>query len=142
MNAAFALSKSRDDAAVMFSTGLLEQMDADAVAAVATHEVAHIAHGDCPRKMLLLACAYGIGVPVILILLVMGAMMQSDEDWYMSTVMAWFTRVYVGVLIIASTLSMLRFSRAREFDADRLAAQLVSRDAMIKPARICRSCSL
>jgi|GEM_PF-4244673 len=43
---AFATGLSRNSSLVAFSTAILEQMDEKGLAAVAAHEVTHIANGD------------------------------------------------------------------------------------------------
>lgn len=131
---AFATGKSKKDSIVAFSSALLTQMDDPSVAGVAAHEIAHIANGD----MLTLALVQSVVNAVILLitlpmnLLKIAALLNENVGvlgyWLISIakIVATVVLVFLGNLVVKA------FSRHREFQADKLAASLVSKDYMIQ----------
>jgi len=107
---AFAMGQSQDNALLAFSQGAIEKLTKDQFDAVIAHELGHVANNDMERMTI----ARGIQGSLTWFLLFRG--LKKTARWI-------FTPV--------SELEILRFSRAREFSADNIAAQLVSPDAII-----------
>src|SRR5690606_32188929 len=129
---AFATGAFKNDALVAVSTGLLEGMTEEEVAAVLAHEVAHIANGD----MVTLTLIQGVvNTFVIFMARIVGyfvdrVLLKNERGvgigFYVS---AFICEIIFGIL--ASTI-VAWFSRQREYRADAgSAALLKSREPMI-----------
>ena len=128
---AFATGARRDNALVAVSTGLLNGMSQREAEAVLAHEVSHVANGD----MVTLTLIQGVvNTFVIVLARIVGNVVDRtifrSEDGrgpgYLVTVLA--AELVLGVL---ASLIVLRFSRQREFRADRGGARLAGIDNMI-----------
>lgn len=127
---AFATGKSRSDSMIGFSSAIVEKMDDDALAAVAAHEIAHIANGDMLTMTLMQSV---VNTVIMLIDLALYFMMDDRRDGVIAYLLKLVVRlVVVGFLMFLGNLLLLWFSRHREFKADKLAAELVKADAMVK----------
>ncbi|HWK63021.1 MAG TPA: protease HtpX [Eoetvoesiella sp.] len=123
---AFATGAFRNDALVAVSTGLLESMNEEEVAAVLGHEVAHIANGD----MITLTLIQGVvNTFVVFLARVVGyfvdrVVLKNDRDsigiGYYVTVIA--CEIIFGIL---ASVIVAWFSRRREYRADAGSAQLM-----------------
>jgi heat shock protein HtpX len=130
---AFATGATKKSSLVAFSSALLDNMDETAVAAVAAHEIAHIANGDMITMALVQSVVnsviYLITLPLTFI---KWAAFFSDQ---VSAGAFWFI-VFVRfvctvILLFLGSLVVKSFSRRREFKADQLAASLLAPSAMI-----------
>ena len=130
---AFATGAFKNDALVAVSTGLLESMTEEEVAAVLAHEVAHIANGD----MVTLTLIQGVvNTFVIFLSRIVGyfvdrVILKNERDvgigFYVS---AFVCELVFGVL---ASIIVAWFSRQREYRADAGSAQLLgSREPMIR----------
>jgi heat shock protein HtpX len=123
---AFATGAFRNNALVAVSTGLLESMNEEEVAAVLGHEVAHIANGD----MITLTLIQGVvNTFVVFLARVVGyfvdrVVLKNDRDsigiGYYVTVIA--CEIIFGIL---ASVIVAWFSRRREYRADAGSAQLM-----------------
>lgn len=130
---AFATGAFKNEALVAVSTGLLESMTEEEVAAVLGHEVAHIANGD----MITLTLIQGVvNTFVVFFARVVGyfvdrVLLKNERDvgvGYFVTVIA--CEIIFGVL---ASIIVAWFSRQREYRADAGAASLMgSREPMIR----------
>jgi heat shock protein HtpX len=130
---AFATGAFKNDALVAVSTGLLESMSEEEVAAVLGHEVAHVANGD----MVTLTLIQGVvNTFVIFLSRVVGyfvdrVLLKNDRGagvgFYVS---AFICEIIFGVL---ASIIVAWFSRQREYRADAGSAALLgSREPMIR----------
>jgi heat shock protein HtpX len=127
---AFATGRSPKHAAVAVNTGLLSILDKREVAGVVAHELAHIKHRDTLTMTIVatLAGALMTLVQIAQFSAIFGMGGNNDEDGVNPIVL--IAMMIVGP--IAATLVQMAVSRAREFEADRLAAQLTgSPDGLI-----------
>lgn len=131
---AFATGMSKNSALVAVSTGLLQQMDREQIAAVLGHEIGHVANGD----MVTLTLIQGVlNTLVILAARVVGRLVDSwlsgGRDNREGTGIGYFVSVMVLQLVFGLFASMIvmAFSRWREFRADAAGAKLAGRGAMI-----------
>jgi len=130
---AFATGMSRNHALVAVSTGLLQQMDRQQVAAVLGHEIGHVANGD----MVTLTLIQGVlNTLVIVAARIVGRLVDSwlsgGRDNREGGI-GYFVSVIVLQLVFGLFASMIvmAFSRWREFRADAAGARLAGRGAMI-----------
>lgn len=123
---AFATGANKNDALVAVSTGLLQTMNQEEVAAVLGHEVAHVANGD----MITLTLIQGVvNTFVVFFARVVGyfvdrVLLKNDRDgigpgYYVTVIVC---EIVFGVL---ASIIVAWFSRQREFRADEGAAQLM-----------------
>jgi heat shock protein HtpX len=127
---AFATGWNKNNALVAVSTGLLQRMNKDEVAAVLGHEIGHVANGD----MVTLALIQGVvNAFVMFFARIIGnfvdkAVFKNEHGpgiaFYITTFVA---EIVLGIL--ASTI-VAWFSRRREFRADEAGAALTSNAAM------------
>lgn len=130
---AFATGAFKNDALVAVSTGLLETMTEEEIAAVLAHEVAHIANGD----MVTLTLIQGVVNTFVVFLarvvgyLVDRVLLRNERDigiGYYVTVIA--CEIIFGV---AASMIVAAFSRRREYRADAGSAHLLgSREPMVR----------
>ncbi|MBE1159755.1 protease HtpX [Dyella acidiphila] len=130
---AFATGMTRNSALVAVSSGLLQQMDREQIAAVLGHEIGHVANGD----MVTLTLIQGVlNTLVILAARIVGRLVDS---WLSGgresrgSGIGYFVCVMVLQLVFGLFASMIvmAFSRWREFHADAAGAKLAGRGAMI-----------
>jgi heat shock protein HtpX len=132
---AFATGMTKNSALVAVSTGLLQQMDREQVAAVLGHEIGHVANGDMVTMTLIQGV---LNTLVILAARVVGRLVDSwlsggRDDNRGATGIGYFVTVMVLQLVFGLFASMIvmAFSRWREFHADAAGAKLAGRGAMI-----------
>ena len=118
---AFATGRSPRRAAVAVTEGLLIQCPPEEVRAVLAHELAHIRNRDILIGSVAAAIATGISF-VANMALFAGMFGGSDEDDGPSPVAALLMAVLAP---IAATILQMALSRSREFEADRVGAQLL-----------------
>jgi len=130
---AFATGAFRNDALVAVSTGLLESMTEEEVAAVLGHEVSHVANGD----MVTLTLIQGVvNTFVIFLARVVGyfvdrVVLKNDRGvglgYYLTVIVC---EIAFGIL---ASLIVAWFSRQREYRADAGSAHLLgAREPMIR----------
>ncbi len=130
---AFATGAFKNDALVAVSTGLLESMTEEEVAAVLGHEVAHVANGD----MITLTLIQGVvNTFVVFFARVVGyfvdrVLLKNERDigiGYYGTVIV--CEIVFGLL---ASIIVAWFSRQREYRADAGAAKLMgAREPMVR----------
>jgi heat shock protein HtpX len=130
---AFATGAFKNDSLVAVSTGLLESMSEEEVAAVLAHEVAHIANGD----MVTLTLIQGVvNTFVVFLARVVGYFIDRvvfknergiGPGYYITVLVC---EIIFGVL---ASIIVAWFSRQREYRADAGSAQLMgAREPMIR----------
>ncbi|MUK88628.1 protease HtpX [Ornithinibacillus sp. L9] len=125
---AFATGPSKKRSLVAVSSGLLEEMDDDAVEGVIAHEVAHVANGDMVTMTLL----QGVVNTFVVFLARIAAFAVSR---FVREDLAPIVH-FIAILIFQIAFSILgsivvnAYSRHREFHADRGGADLAGRDKM------------
>ena len=131
---AFATGMTKNSSLVAVSSGLLQQMDREQVAAVLGHEIGHVANGD----MVTLTLIQGVlNTLVILAARVVGSVVDSwlsgGRDNRGGSGIGYFVTVMVLQVVFGLFASMIvaAFSRWREFRADRAGATFAGRGAMI-----------
>jgi len=130
---AFATGKNREDSLIAFSSQLLCQMDEDAIAAVAAHELAHIANGDMVTMTMVQAAVNAVVLLVTLPVMALKvfAFFSEDFGWVEFIVVSVVKFIVVTVMLFLGNLIVKAFSRKREFEADKLAATILDPKRMI-----------
>jgi len=130
---AFATGPSKKRSLVAVSSGLLHELDADAVEAIIAHEVAHVANGDMVTMTLL----QGVVNTFVVFLSRIAAWAVSRFVKEEIAPIVHFVAVIVFQIAfsILGSLVVLAYSRHREFHADSGGAHLAGRDKMIHALR-------
>ncbi|MGF2618379.1 protease HtpX [Rossellomorea vietnamensis] len=136
---AFATGPSKKRSLVAVSSGLLREMDDDAVEGVIAHEVAHIANGDMVTMTLL----QGVVNTFVVFLARIAAWIASrfvKED--MAPIVHFIAVIVFQIVFsILGSLVVFAFSRYREFHADRGGADLAGKDKMVHALRMLKAYS-
>jgi len=117
---AFATGRSPEHGVVAVNEGLLQMLDDREVEGVIAHEIAHIKHRDTLTMAIVASLA---GAVMTLVNLAQWAAIFGSEEEDGPGLAELFVAALVAPL--AATLIQLGVSRAREFEADRMAAELV-----------------
>lgn len=124
---AFATGRSPKHGAVAVTTGLLDLLDYNELAAVIAHELGHIKN----RDTLISAVAATIAGAITLLAdmaqwaLLFGAPLRSDEEEHAGGLAGLVSGLLMIILApIAAVLIQLAISRTREFGADAAAARI------------------
>ncbi len=127
---AFATGPSKKRSLVALSTGLLDQMDQDAIEGVIAHEVAHIANGDMVTMTLLQGVVNTFVVFLSRIAAYIVANLVKREE--LSGIVHFIcVIVFQIVFSILGTIVVMAFSRYREYHADAGGAAYAGRDKMV-----------
>ena len=119
---AFATGRNEHTALVCVTNGLLTTLDRDEVRGVVAHEVAHVRHRDILIGSIAAAVATGISMLANMAMFASMFGGGSDDEDAPSPMAA---LVLALVAPVAATLMQMALSRSREFEADRLGAELV-----------------
>lgn len=131
---AFATEASKKKSLVAFSDNLLKKMDEDEIAAVAAHEISHIANGD----MITLSIVQSVVNALVLLVGIplyawqMSAIFNGRSSWLGVMGITVIKFIIVSILLFLGNLVVKAFSRKREFEADKLASELLNKESMIK----------
>lgn len=128
---AFATGRNPAHGVVAVNQGLLQILDSREVEGVIAHEIAHIKHRDTLTSALVATVAGAIGS---LANLAMFAAMFGGRDDDRNPLVELLAMIFAP---LAATLIQLAVSRAREYEADKTAAELVGspvglRNALVK----------
>jgi len=134
---AFATGPTKNNALVAVSTGLLQNMDEDALEGVLGHEVAHIANGDMVTMTLLqgIINAFVMFFARIIAFAVSTAVKDDDLRYFVQFILVIVLEIalsFLGMFVVAW------FSRYREYRADEGGARLTSRTSMINALKTLR----
>ncbi|MBU5266611.1 protease HtpX [Virgibacillus proomii] len=125
---AFATGPSKKHSLVAVSSGLLNEMDDDAIEGVIAHEVAHIANGDMVTMTLL----QGIVNTFVVFLARIAAFIVSrfvKEE--LAPIIHFIAIIFFQLIFsVLGSLVVFAYSRHREFHADRGGVDLAGKDKM------------
>ena len=132
---AFATGYSQNSALIAFSSGIVERLSEDELAAVAGHEMTHITSGDMVTTTLLMGVAntFVMFFARLLTILIDNALRGDREGGglgYFGYMMV--VTVLQNVLMLLAYIPISAHSRHREYKADAGAAQLVGAGSMIE----------
>ena len=126
---AFATGRNPENAAVAATTGLLRQLNHEEVAGVMAHELAHVKNRD--TLIMTITATIAGAMSMLANMAMWTSMFGGNRNNPMGI---------VGVLAmailapLAATVVQLAISRAREFDADRLGAEICGRPLWLASA--------
>lgn len=133
---AFATGMRKNSALVAFSTGLLNKMNKNEIAGVAGHEISHIANGDMVTMALLQGVlnTFIIFFAKIVAYVVDRVILKNDNSGrsFVFIVVDIIAQILFGIL---ASLIAMKFSRYREFHADKGGAYLAGKGNMIAALR-------
>lgn len=137
---AFATGPSKNRALVAVSSGLLQNMNRNEVAAVLGHEISHVANGDMVTLTLIQGVinAFSMFLSRIVSYAIATALSRGDDrDGNHISYLTYglLTMVFDIVFTILGSLVVRAFSRWREFRADAGGARLTGRNNMIAALR-------
>ena len=115
---AFATGRNPQNAAVAATTGLLSMLDRDEVRGVMAHELAHVKNHDTLTMTVTATIAGAIGALANFAMFFGG----RDEDGRPTGMVAGLVLMIVGP--IAASLVQMAISRSREYEADRVGAEI------------------
>ncbi|MBM4762897.1 protease HtpX [Bacillus sp. B15-48] len=136
---AFATGPSKNRSLVAVSTGLLQEMDDDAVEGVIAHEVAHIANGDMVTMTLLQGVVNTF--VVFLARIAAWAVSRFVKEELAPIVHFIAILVFQIAFSILGSLVVFAYSRHREYHADRGGADLAGRDKMVHALQMLKAYS-
>ena len=134
---AFATGPSKNRSLVSVSTGLLERMTPDQIEGVLGHEIAHVSNGDMVTMTLVQGVinAFVMFFARIVAFAISTALRGKDSDRESSFSGFWMNYLLISVLeVVFGLLGFIvvaRFSRWREFRADKGGAEYAGRGKMI-----------
>lgn len=126
---AFATGPSKRRSLVAVSTGLMHEMDDDAIEGVIAHEVAHVANGDMVTMTLLQGVVNTF--VVFLARIAAWAVSRFVREEMAPIVHLIAVIVFQIVFSILGSLVVFAYSRHREYHADRGGADLAGKDKMV-----------
>ncbi|WP_047985749.1 protease HtpX [Ornithinibacillus californiensis] len=125
---AFATGPSKKRSLVAVSTGLLQEMDDDAVEGVIAHEVAHIANGDMVTMTLLQGVVNTFVVFLSRIVAFAASRFVKEE---LAPIVHFIAIIVFQIVFsILGSIVVFAYSRHREYHADRGGADLAGKDKM------------
>lgn len=127
---AFATGRNEHNAVVCVTVGLLERLDRDEVRGVIAHEVAHIRHRDILIGSI--AAAVATGISAVANMAMFAGMFGSSDDEERPNPLTMFLLALVAPL--AASILQMALSRSREYEADRLGAELLGDPAPLAAA--------
>jgi heat shock protein HtpX len=122
---AFATGRNPENAAVAATTGLLRRLDAGEVAGVMAHELAHIKN----RDTLIMTMTASIAGAISMITNFM--MFMGGRDNRMGII---GTLAVMVLAPVAASIVQMAVSRAREYEADRVGAEICGRPEWLASA--------
>ncbi len=125
---AFATGPSKKRSLVAVSTGLLHEMDDDAVEGVIAHEVAHVANGDMVTMTLLQGV---VNTFVVFLARIAAFAVTRFVKEELAPIVHFLAIIFFQIIFsILGSLVVYAYSRHREYHADRGGADLAGKDKM------------
>ncbi|MFD1172647.1 protease HtpX [Oceanobacillus picturae] len=125
---AFATGPSKKRSLVAVSTGLLHEMDDDAIEGVIAHEVAHVANGDMVTMTLLQGV---VNTFVVFLARIAAFAVTRFVKEELAPIVHFLAIIFFQIIFsILGSLVVYAYSRHREYHADRGGADLAGKDKM------------
>lgn len=121
---AFATGRNPANAAVALTTGLLNILNDDEIAAVIAHELGHVRHYDILTGSI--AAVFAGGIAILANFAQFGAMLGNNQNRQNPILMI----ALAIIMPLAATIIQMSISRSREFEADRFSALITSPNAL------------
>ncbi len=124
---AFATGRNPQNAAVAFTTGIMEQLSPEELAGVAAHELAHIKHRDTLTMTITAVIAGAISMLANMALFMGGDRRNQPGGIALTLVVSMLAP-------IAAMMVQAAISRSREYEADRAGAEISGRPQWLASA--------
>lgn len=124
---AFATGRNPQNAAVAFTTGIMEQLSSEELAGVAAHELAHIKHRDTLTMTITAVIAGAISMLANMAFFMGGD--RRNQPGGMAIML-----VVTLLAPVAAMLVQAAISRSREYEADRAGAEISGRPMWLASA--------
>ncbi|WP_077702252.1 protease HtpX [Virgibacillus dokdonensis] len=125
---AFATGPTKKRSLVAVSSGLLQEMDDDAIEGVIAHEVAHIANGDMVTMTLLQGV---VNTFVVFLARIAAFIVTRFVKEEIAPIVHFLAIIFFQIIFSAlGSLLVFAYSRHREFHADKGGADLAGKDKM------------
>ncbi len=130
---AFATGPSQDNSLVAFSSGIINNLNEDELAAVLAHEMSHIKNGDMVTMTLLVGIVNTFVMFFARILAIMlSSKLGNRKRGGMGFIGNWILIVlFENILMLLAYIPICSYSRWREYRADRGSAELTQPSHMI-----------
>jgi heat shock protein HtpX len=125
---AFATGRNPSNAAVAATTGLLRRMSPEEVAGVMAHELAHVKHRDTLTMTITATLAGALSMLANFGLFFGGGNSRNNPLGVIGTILAIF------IAPLAAMLVQMAISRSREYEADRIGAEMTGRPLWLASA--------
>jgi heat shock protein HtpX len=125
---AFATGRNPEHAAVCATTGLLNTLDRDEIAAVMAHELGHVKHRDTLTMTITATIAGAISMLANFALFFGGGNRNNNGAGILGTLAAALLAPFAAMLV------QMAISRTREYEADRASAEITGRPAALASA--------
>ncbi|MCV3208051.1 zinc metalloprotease HtpX [Mesorhizobium sp. YC-39] len=116
---AFATGRNPENAAVAASTGLLQRLSHEEVAAVMAHELAHVQHRDTLTMTIVATLAGAISMLGNFALFFGGSRDNNNPFGFVGVLVAMLVAPFAAMIV------QMAVSRTREYEADRRGAEIV-----------------
>ena len=127
---AFATGRNPENAAVAATTGLLRHLSREEVAGVMAHELGHVRHRDTLIMTVAATLSGAIGM-----LASFGGMMGGGRDENGRPILNPIAAIAMMILApLAASLVQMAISRSREYEADRMGAELTGQPLWLASA--------
>jgi heat shock protein HtpX len=116
---AFATGRNPDHAAVAITTGLMQRLDTDEIEGVMAHELAHVKHRDTLIMTVTATLAGALSMLANFAMFFGGT--RGDDGRRVSPIV---TVLVMLLAPLAASIVQMAISRSREYEADRLGAEI------------------
>ncbi len=123
---AFATGRDPEHAAVAVTTGLLRQLSREEITGVLAHELSHVRHRDTLTMTIAATLAGAIGM-----LASFGGLMGGGRDGNRNPIVAIAAMILAP---LAASLVQMAISRGREYEADRMGAEITGQPLWLASA--------
>ncbi|AZO21089.1 zinc metalloprotease HtpX [Mesorhizobium sp. M1E.F.Ca.ET.045.02.1.1] len=125
---AFATGRNPENAAVAASTGLLQQLSDEEVAAVMAHELAHVQHRDTLTMTIVATLAGAISMLGNFAFFFGGSRDNNNPFGFVGVLVAMLVAPFAAMIV------QMAVSRTREYEADRRGAEICGRPLWLASA--------
>lgn len=127
---AFATWPSKNNSLVAISSGLLNSMDKDEIKWVIGHEMSHIISWDMVTMTLM---QWVLNTFVVFFSRIIANLIDSFLEEWLSTIAYFVINIALQIVFwMLASIVIMKFSRYREFEADKWSANFIWKENMIK----------
>jgi len=130
---AFATGFNRNNSMIAYSNRLLQTMNEEEIAAVTAHEIGHIANGDMITMSIVQSVvnAFVLLITIPLFFIHMYTAFSSNGSYKAYHIIGFIRKTVNTIFLFLGNLVSKAFSRRREYEADKLASQIINKESML-----------